>query len=175
MAGSHRLSLRPDGRSESVEDLAGGLLDDCERSKQGVGIAIIEADVVARTGAAIESQTGANDEGNCLGFGLPDGLRGLHPTVGSVHGFMCVFVHQSGQGFGLGMAGSEQNSTAATDSESGCDLLGKLDGSSLLPDELKKCIQVFRSLALDAGNGRKIVAVGLLQIEDIDGPESVRF
>lgn len=84
----NQLTLTAQGGRESkrVKDLAGGLLNDFKRCDEGVGIAVIEADVVARTGAAIESQARANGEGNGLGCGLANGLRRLGSAVGLVHG-----------------------------------------------------------------------------------------
>ncbi len=47
-------------------------MDDFERSDKGVHVAVIEPDVVAGTGPAIEPQPGADGKGD--GLGLANGL-----------------------------------------------------------------------------------------------------
>ena len=88
---------------------------------------------------------------------------------------MRVFVRQSGQRLGLRVTGSEQDFASATDAQSRRNLLGKLNGNTLLPNELHQCVQVLGRVPLDAGGGRKTFAVGLLQIEDENGSESVNL
>ena len=97
----HR-SLNLSGRSSGLfgsdgrDDLRRRLLNPLQTRGKRLGLAVVELNVVACSGAGREADGLADDERHRFGFGFPNGLGG-RPIFAAVEQFVGQFMHGDGE------------------------------------------------------------------------------
>ena len=88
------------GERQGAQDRLCGRLDAMQRLSEGIGVAVVELNVVSGVHARPDAHRGADDERHGLGFGFAHGLgRGsIDPTL--VKELVCEFVDEHCRGVG---------------------------------------------------------------------------
>src|SRR5580704_14308804 len=155
------------------ENHGSGLLNGFQALAQEIGVSVPKLDVVLGCGSVLKSDRLADHKGHGFGFGLADLFGGKGAAVATVEHFVGDLMHERGKLLGWLHPCKQRDLPAIRQTLRGSNSLGETKLDALRFHELKQTFAVSAHVAIDFGQCWEFFAFGLVDIENIDGPESV--